>query len=106
MSITRFRLPNTCHAPSDPEGEIVLYADHAKALANVRLITEKQAEQARAWKALAGERGAEIERLTKRIPDPDDLLDVTGYVLRYCPDEMTREMASRLRATLEVQDER
>jgi hypothetical protein len=63
---------------------------------------EAEVERLKAYRAVLE---AEVVKQSDRIPDPDDLMDVTAYVLRYCPDEMTREMASRLRAALEVKDE-
>ncbi len=99
MSIARFRLPDDCRAPHHPEGEVVLYADHAKALADARLVTEKQAEQARAWQALARERGAEIERLREALHrighGKPDRLDHSEDVRRL------EKMASIARAALE-----
>ena len=67
MSIQRFRVPDDVRLPSHPDGEVVSYYDHVRVLRDARLVTEKQAQQARAWKALAESRGAKAEQLRQKL---------------------------------------
>lgn len=51
--IVRLRLTDGSIARSHPEGEVVLYDDHAREVARLRALLNKASRYSRAWKAHA-----------------------------------------------------